>query len=94
MEDPAVDTVSVHLHLTKQATDLLDKYATKRKRGEFISDLIVAHHLTEKRGNGDALEILRRQAEAAQSEASRLQNAYRKAREVYSAGNNGSEKKR
>lgn len=95
MEDsPDVITVSVHLHLTKQAFDLLEKYASKRKRGEFISDLIVAHHLSEKRSSGDAVEMLGRQAAAAQTEATRLMHAYNKAREIYTAGKNGNQKKR
>lgn len=100
MEDTPLDTVAVHLHLTKQASDLLEKYASKRKRGEFVSDLVVAYHLADKKGGTDALEMLRRQALAAQSEASRLNSAYNKAREVYqmagihSAADNASKKRR
>ena len=89
-----METVSLHLSITKEAADLLGKYASKRTRGAFISDLIVAHDLGKKGGEG-VLEALRKQAQAAQAEASRLNNAYNKAKEIYQPnqpaqhGNNG-----
>lgn len=89
-----METVSLHLSLTKQAAEILEKYCTKRSRGAFISDLIVAHDVGRKGGDG-VLEALRKQAQAAQAEASRLTNAYNKARELYGhdSSSNGNGKK-
>jgi len=92
-----METVSVHLSISKEAADLLGKYASKRTRGAFISDLIVAHDVGRKGGDG-VIEVLRKQAAAAQAEASRLTNAYNKARELYqpaqAPSSNGNGKKR
>ena len=79
-----METVQIHISVTKQAADLLQKYCTTRTRGIFISDLVVAYDSAKTGGDG-MLEALRKQANAAQAEASRLTNAYNKARELYQA---------
>jgi len=91
-----METVSLHLSISKEAADLLGKYASKRTRGAFISDLIVAHDVGKKGGDG-ILDTLRKQAAAAQAEASRLTNVYNKAKELYQPqvlSGNGNGKKR
>ena len=67
-------TESMHLHLTEEAAKLLEKYCTKRTRGAFLSDLVVAYDLQQKNGDG-VIEALRKRAKEAQIEASRAQNA-------------------
>ena len=69
-----METVPVHLHLTDQAAKLLEKYASKRTRGAFLSELIVAYDREQKNGEG-VIEALRKRAKEAQIEASRAQNA-------------------
>ena len=34
---------NMHLHLTEEAAQLLNRYCTKRTRGAFISELVVAY---------------------------------------------------
>jgi len=75
-------TVQMHLHVSEQAAKLLEKYATSRTRGAFISELIVNHDRGQMDGEG-VIELLRKKAREAQQEASRATNALKKYEELY-----------
>lgn len=55
------DRVQITVSLTKNALDILEKRTTARKRGEFLSNLIVAFGENES-GNGQVdLEVMKLQ---------------------------------
>lgn len=93
-----METVSMHLHLTREAADLLEKYSTKRTRGAFLSELVVAHHRLQKDGDG-IVDALRKKAAEASRQAAAAQNALKAAEELQRGSNpqnspsNGSKKR-
>jgi anthranilate phosphoribosyltransferase len=84
-------TVQMHLHLSEEASRILDKYCTKRTRGAFLTDLVLAYE--RKNDLEGFVEGLRREAEDASRRASQAASALQKAQQVAS-GTNGKSKNR
>lgn len=69
-----MESRSMHLHLSEQAAELLDKYCTPRGRGQFLSQLIVDYDRSQMDGQG-VIEALRRRVAQTSEEAAQAARA-------------------